>query len=493
MKKKICSIICIIFICISCFGLGYWYNNKTNNEENNKEIEAESNNEKEPNEEFIKMPDRIIFKYNSKYYEITPDYEKYSELVSLCKNNLNKEENKEITETDINSLKANAKFIEFDYNTISKNFIFTLTSDIGVIQMKENDGIIISSKLSNIDKIVEAYIEAIKNSEGYDMNSENIESMKQYLKLPSEIDFKKVKDEKVFVKVINSYDDFYKISTQYNLKFDNADNIKEKFENKKGILILSKYDVKDYKVNIGNVKINFSGNDYAVPTYAQAGYNADLILVSKIVNTNCIYYNYDDIKFIDNLTGTTEIISGVVKSKNADEITISYTTNSNSKVIGKVMLSSRKLINKTADEVKEGDYISGTAIVTGVEDGIKLYDAESIFIQDKDEYNKLLEKNLKGKSAINTSIVNYYQSESGYDGYVTCALYYGENSIEPDAYFEAYYDFYDNKTESYLGTKERSIASNYGIHPHEIVDITFAEPITDINKINVKIFEYIAD
>ena len=37
------------------------------------------------------------------------------------------------------------------------------------------------------------------------------------------------------------------------------------------------------------------------------------------------------------------------------------------------------------------------------------------------------------------------------------------------------------------------LASDYGIHPNEIVDITFSEPITDVNKIFVKMFEFIAD
>lgn len=156
------------------------------------------------------------------------------------------------------------------------------------------------------------------------------------------------------------------------------------------------------------------------------------------------------------------------------------------------MLSSRKLINKTADEVQVGDFVTGTATVTGIEDGIKSYDAESLSVQDKEEYNRLLENELKGKTKINTAIVDYTTDENGYSGSVICALYYGENSNRPDAYFSANYDFNDNKTESYLGMSNH-LASDYGIHPNEMVDITFSEPITDVNKIFVKMFEFIAD
>ena len=53
--------------------------------------------------------------------------------------------------------------------------------------------------------------------------------------------------------------------------------------------------------NVYFVEVNFAGNDYAVASTAPSGYNVDLILVSKIVNTNCIYYNYDSVEFVDNL------------------------------------------------------------------------------------------------------------------------------------------------------------------------------------------------
>ena len=59
--------------------------------------------------------------------------------------------------------------------------------------MQDADGIVISSKLSNIDKIVEAYTEAVKDKTGYDMSSEKVDSMNQYQALPSTYDFKKCK------------------------------------------------------------------------------------------------------------------------------------------------------------------------------------------------------------------------------------------------------------------------------------------------------------
>ena len=175
MKKKIFGIICVIVICFACFCLGFWANNKFKNNQSENNLENPTGDEG-----LIKTPDRIIFKYESKYYEITSDYEKYSELVDLCRNNINRKNDEKISENDIDSLKSTAKFIEFDYNTESKNFIFTLTSDIGAIQMQDSDGVIISNKLSNVDKIGEAYIEAIKDKSGYDMSSEKIDSMIQY-------------------------------------------------------------------------------------------------------------------------------------------------------------------------------------------------------------------------------------------------------------------------------------------------------------------------
>lgn len=490
-KKKIFIILLFISICFVCFLLGFLVNEKVIK---NKSQEQDNTNqvvENGENDELIKTPDRIVFKYESKYYEITPDYEKYDELVNICRENISEAQGQNISESEIDSMKGTAKFIEFDYNTISKNNIFFLTSNVGAIQMRDKDGVVISNKLNNIDKIVEAFLEAIEGKEGYSMNSELIRAITTYPFLPATNDFKIIKDNKVYAKQLDSYEDFEIISNQYNFKFDSLENIEAKFEGSKAILILAKYDISDFKANIGNIKINFSGKDYLTPNGNTEVYTPMLVIVSKVVNTNCIYYNYDSVKMEDNLTGTIENISGVVKSKDADEIVISYTTNDDFE-LGKIMLSSRRILNSTADEIKVGDFITGSATVTGIENNVKSYEAKEISVQPKEEYDKLLLDNLKGKNKISTTIVDYWSAESNYDGYVICEVYYGENSYEPDAYVKIYYDFYEGNTESYLGMG-RHIESDYGIVPHEMVDITFKEPVEDISNIKAKMFEYIAD
>ena len=44
----------------------------------------------------------------------------------------------------------------------------------------------------------------------------------------------------------------------------------------------------------------------------------------------------------------------------------------------------------------------------------------------------------------------------------------------------------------YLGMA-RHLRSNYGIQEHELVDVTFTKPVTDVNNITAKMFEFIAD
>ena len=483
MKKKILIVLLFIVGVFSCFAF-----NILSNKMQTEDIIDESIEKKE-----IKMPDRIIFKYESKYYEITSEYEKYEELVDVCKEGMNGLEEYDISEQEIDSIKSETEFIEFDYNTISKNNIFLLSSEIGAIQMKESNGTVISKKLSNKEKIETMFLDAINGKEGYNFKSDLNRAIENYSYLPATLDFKEIKYDKVYIKEFENYSEYENLISRYDLKFNN--NIeKEIFYKNKVLLFLSKYDINTYKINIGNIKINFSGTDYLVENSNSNEYIPILMVVSKIVNTNCIYYNYDNVKIEDNLTGTSEEIKGVIINKDENEFEISYTKDDNFK-LGKVTISTEKITNPNikVNDIEVGDFIQGFATVSSIENGIKSYEATSISITKSEEYNNLLENTIKGKSSLSTSIVEYYQSESNYDGYVICGIFLGENSYNPDAYIKVYYDFYEGNTESYLGRRENPVESNYGIVPYEIVDITFTDSVSNIDNIQAKVFEYIAD
>jgi len=439
-------------------------------------------------EDIIKNPDRLVFKIENSYYEITKDDEKYEELVQLCRENFNESNEKNITEKEIDSLKNDCDFIEFDYDTISKNNIFFLSGDIGVVKMKDTDGIIISKKLVNSKKLINEFKKIVKNKESYQFENMQISAKNDYEYYPSTMDFEEIKYSKVFKKEFDSYEQFEKIVELYKLDFGDFD-IKDKFDTNKIILILSQYNILDYKVNIGNIKINFEGNDYVIPKYVP--YKPVIIMVSKIVNTNCIYYNYDKVTEVDNLTGTSEEIYGVIKSKNSDgSFNLGYNSDNDNMITG--------IINSSTDisfeNLEVGDFIKSTGIITSFDKSthIKTYELKELSVNKKEEYEKQISNYLMGKIKLDTDIIDYYESESQYDGFVICTIDLDQEDFSIDGYVKIYYDFYEGNTESFLGMGTH-IEDNYGIVKNEIVTITFKDKITDINKIEARMFEYIAD
>lgn len=190
--------------------------------------------------------------------------------------------------------------------------------------------------------------------------------------------------------------------------------------------------------------------------------------------------------------GNFENFEGVVKDKKDGIIEISYTTDDDF-TIGFVENFSD--CNIDYDSIKIGDYIRATGKVSNIDlSGKKTINAGLVSVFSEKEYKEKLLTEVEGKLEFSSIIEDYYQAESGYDGYVICGFYLGEHEPIQMGYLKIYYDFYEDNTESYLGRKERPLHSDYGIVKYEIVDITLKEPITSLDKTpEAKCFEYIAD
>ena len=123
----------------------------------------------------IKSPDRIVFKNNEKYYVINSGDGNYNDLVEICVKNLSSTTPYDITESEIDDLKNTTNFVEFDYNTISKNYIFILDKDVRVvIRMKETDGTVVADEISNSDEIIKKFENEEIGKESYSFDKEEI-------------------------------------------------------------------------------------------------------------------------------------------------------------------------------------------------------------------------------------------------------------------------------------------------------------------------------
>lgn len=488
IKKKflVGILICFLIVCAFIVGRVFYVDRKSNNT-------VAQNDSVNVDNLGIADPDRIIFRDENQYYEISQDSVNYEKIVNQIKQSVDVCNSYNISEFDIDDLKRNNSFVEFDYDRISKNNVFFLSGDIGWIKMKDSDGDVYSNELQDGEAIIQLLRESVSDDNKATFDEELYRAQNLYRFLPATNDFEEVKQFKVYKKVLDSYSEYRDIVTRYKINFDQNINIENFFENRKVILFLSKYDISGYKVNIGNIKISFSGLDYVVEDGSQ-NYIPMLMVVGTVTNTNCIYYNYEQIATMDNLTGTQEHIVGVVKSKNGNKIEVGYTED-DWNLIGIVNINNDTEIkyNQNQNEIKAGDWISMNGLVSSFTGNNKTYNALNINVTSGDEYQRTIGKYIIGKDSIDTSIIYYSESESGYDGYVICPISFNEDSYDTDAYLKIYYDFYgENGTQSYLGMGNH-LQANYGIVKNEIVDITFTEKVTDANKIKARMFEYFAD
>ena len=233
-------------------------------------------------------PDRIVYRnVDGKYYQFakgTDTYNQIKEAIQKSVSNYNESGNT-LSEEEIDSIHQKS-FIEFDYETASKNYIIPLeeNENANMIKLGNTGGIVVSNSLSDLKEISAVAKEQSQNQTAYDLSykemlSRNtIDSIEyKYLQQFKEINYKIYQ---VKIQDIETYE-LYK--EMCNLAFDEEIN-EDIFQDNDLILTVSLVPKITVKVNIGNIQYtyeNMNDVDYQ--------YTAHLLIVSKIVNTDCIY------------------------------------------------------------------------------------------------------------------------------------------------------------------------------------------------------------
>ncbi len=182
-------------------------------------------------------------------------------------------------------------FIEFDYNSKSKNYVFMLNEkEIGIIKRFSDSGQVIQTSLPDKDKLVKKIDTVAKDiSTKYDFDTEyNLNSENKLSKVETNLNLSQTKVTGVYQKVIEySEDEYNSILNKLNFK-TNEEMPKVDFNKQTVIVTVSRYEIKDIKKNIGNIK-------YKLGNYLDE-YNINIYIISKVVNSKCIYFNIDSDK-----------------------------------------------------------------------------------------------------------------------------------------------------------------------------------------------------
>ena len=221
----------------------------------------------------LPTPDRIIYKnINNKYIIVNSCTSAYTQIYSeLYNRTINTIEGKVYSEEEISQMQNNGSFIEFDYDTKSKNYVFMLDEkEIGIIKRFSDCGQVIQTSLPDKDKLIKKIDTITKDiSTKYDFDTEyNLNSENKLSKVETNLNLSQTKVTGVYQKVIEySEDEYNSILNKLNFK-TNEEMPKVDFNKQTVIVTVSRYEIKDIKKNIGNIKYKLGNflDEYSIKT-----------------------------------------------------------------------------------------------------------------------------------------------------------------------------------------------------------------------------------
>lgn len=236
----------------------------------------------------LKAPDRIIYKnkYNE-YIVIEPETSEYKQIYyELCNRISTQIDGNVYSKEEINEMQDKGSFIELDYNTASKNFVFMLEEkDIGIIRRFSDNGQVIQEFIDNKNELIKK-LDIITNESDKKysyIEPVNITSENKISRVTDNLNLSDTKVTGVYQKIIKEDNNEYKNMLNI-LDFKMQELPKINFNKQNVIIVVSRYEIKEIETNIGNIK-------YKLGNFLDE-YIANILIVSKIPNTNCIYYEF---------------------------------------------------------------------------------------------------------------------------------------------------------------------------------------------------------
>ena len=287
-KRVIISICSISLICI----IGILFFTLPNNTNTIIQKEEKAISENFPN------PDRIVYKKkdDDNYYIISKQDKIYEETLEKIDQRITNEEKpvnlkSYFTKTEIDELERKGDYIVLDYNTISKNYVFLLNEEVfQMIKLNGDGGNLIKKELKIADELKQYLNKNISKMESYTMNKN-----KQYIskntieKIPDEYKDKlRLYDYSTYQMKLNNRKELKDFMEKFKVEL-NENLPKDIFDDSVVIGVVSKPLVDSVDYDIGSIAFNFSKT-------TKKYYTVNLFVVSRAVNSNCIYIKSENTK-----------------------------------------------------------------------------------------------------------------------------------------------------------------------------------------------------
>ncbi len=258
-----------------------------------KPLEEESYN----NVKYFETPDRIIYKIKNadKYYVYEPSQQDYNDLENQlikCIDGIG--EGAKLSQDDIKKVEEEENYIELDYNTISKNYIIAFQKEnYNVIKRTEEGGIVVKNNIKYKENLEKLLAKQISNKqECYEMLDSKEYRILQpiYYQVPSWSNELKKYEEGIYSIRLGTKQAWENFKENNNIKMA-QDIAEEQFEKTNVIATITKYQIDKIETRIGGVTLYFKGSE------TTGEYYVNLFCLSKAINSNCIYRNFNDVTY----------------------------------------------------------------------------------------------------------------------------------------------------------------------------------------------------
>lgn len=238
---------------------------------------------------YFPNPDRLVIKQanQNEYYIIEQGEEGYISLIqaldTAIDNAKTKTENN-VTQDTLDTMEDSGCFLMLDYNRVSKNYILDRNSN-ELIRYKEDGGVIVRTEM-DLDEITQKIEEALQGKRTYPLEGRTLTASSETVdSIPTE-NFSELDEKKNGI---------------YQVKIESIEEL-EKWENAIGVSILEQTPpidasmLEDHAIiltisnhPIESVTAKIRRMDYEFAYEVTLNYQVQFYLVSKAVNSDCIY------------------------------------------------------------------------------------------------------------------------------------------------------------------------------------------------------------
>ncbi|MCI8470879.1 MAG: M56 family metallopeptidase [Clostridia bacterium] len=314
---------------------------------------------------YFETPDRIVYKIKGedKYYVYTSaknDYDVLLNQLIKCVDGVG--EGAKLSQEDMKKIEEEENYIELDYDTISKNYVISYQKEnYNVIKRTDEGGIVVKNNIKQRETLEKLLAEQIREKkECYEMLDNKEYRLLEPIsyEVPSWSNELKKYEQGIYSVRLGTKDAWERFKENNHIVMS-QDIPEEQFEKTNVMATITRYQIDKIETRIGGATLYFKGAEQ------KDKYYVNLYCISKAVNINCIYRNFNAI-----IQETIE----VQQSENAVN-TLNKTSN-NTNIKNENPISEERAKQIAIEALKE--------------DGITTY--ESIKIERKTENKYYLQK-----------------------------------------------------------------------------------------------------